>query len=60
MSEPESKVYFVNIYSPVNGACGAVYATRDLADRLAGKGRLACKEIYVLPGEGIEREEERA
>lgn len=60
MSEPFSKVYFVNIYPPVVGACGAVYETRELADQMAGKGRLACKEIYVLPGEGIEREEKSA
>lgn len=54
MTEPKS--YFVNIYPPVNGACGAVYETRALADQLAGKNRLARKEIAVVPGEGIERE----
>lgn len=57
MTEPTSKVYFVNIYTPVNGACGSVYESRELADQMAGKGRLACKEIYVRDGEGIEREE---
>lgn len=60
MSDPESKVYFVNIYPPMVGACGAVYETRELADQMAGRNRLACKEIYVQPGEGIERREERA
>ncbi|WP_375413072.1 hypothetical protein [uncultured Bradyrhizobium sp.] len=60
MTEPSSKVYFVNIYSPLIGACGSVYENRELADQMAGKNRLACKEIYVRPGEGIAREEKSA
>jgi hypothetical protein len=36
---------FVNIYRPLNGACGSVYTTRELADQWAGRGRLACVEV---------------
>lgn len=55
MTDPESKVYYVNIYPGLAGACGAVYATRKLADQMAGRDRTACKEIYVRPGEGLEK-----
>jgi hypothetical protein len=59
MSEPESKVYFVNIYEPgIIGASGSVYKTRELADQMAGRGRVACKEIYVAPGEGLQEKPE--
>lgn len=61
MTEPVSQVYYVNIYGrPLVGAAGAVYITRSLADQMAGRDRIACKEIYAYPGEGIEREEKRA
>jgi hypothetical protein len=54
MTEPQSKTYWVNIYRGVAGSAGAVYETRELADQMAGRNRVACKEIYVMPGEGLE------
>jgi hypothetical protein len=55
MTEPQSKTYWVNIYRGVAGSAGTAYETRALADQMAGRDRIACKEIYVRPGEGLER-----
>lgn len=45
---------FVNIYwPPLIGAMGAVYHSRELADQMAGRNRIACKEVKIEPGEGI-------
>lgn len=44
---------FVNIYPPLVGAIGAAYKTRELADQMAGSGRIACVEVLYEPGEGI-------
>ena len=55
ISEPQSKAYWVNIYRGVAGSAGSAYETRELADQMAGRGRIACKEIYVMPGEGLEK-----
>lgn len=41
---------FVNVYRALNGAMGSVYASRELADWMAGCGRLICLEIEI--GEG--------
>lgn len=54
--------YFANIYRPLIGSCGQVYATEELADQMAGRGRIACVEFTVdLPdnGEGHGNEPER-
>lgn len=52
--EHQSKTYWVNIYHGISGSSGSVYETRELADQMAGRGRIACKQIYVMPGEGLE------
>ncbi len=36
------QTYYANIYPPVIGSCGHVYATRQLADQMAGRDRIAC------------------
>jgi hypothetical protein len=36
---------FVNIYPPFAGQIGTAYATRELADQMAARGRVAC--IFV-------------
>ncbi|MGJ4928130.1 hypothetical protein ACQR1I_16635 [Bradyrhizobium sp. HKCCYLS2038] len=41
---------WVNVYRPLNGAMGAVYASRSLADQMAGRDRLACIEIQIPHG----------
>lgn len=46
------KRVFVNIYPPLNGACGAAYATRELAEQWAGRSRIACVEVFYEAGEG--------
>ncbi|MES2602120.1 MAG: hypothetical protein V4602_15060 [Pseudomonadota bacterium] len=50
----EKKTYYVNIYRGLAGACGSVYETRELADQMAGQGRIACKEVEIAPGEGLQ------
>lgn len=49
---------FINIYPPLNGACGAAYATQELADQWAGRSRIACIEIFYEPGEGLNANEQ--
>jgi hypothetical protein len=41
------RTYYANIYPPVIGSCGSVYATRELADQFAGRDRLACVPFEV-------------
>jgi hypothetical protein len=36
---------FVNLYSPFAGSVGTAYATRELADQMAARSRLACVEV---------------
>lgn len=48
----EEEFYFVNLYRPLNGACGSVYSTRELADQMAGRDRLRCVEIKMGVGLG--------
>lgn len=50
MSEGEAASVWVNVYRPLNGACGSVWATRELADRMAGRDRLDCVEVKVGVG----------
>lgn len=50
MAEAEPSSYSVNVYRPLMGACGSVYTSRELADQLAGRDRLACVEIKVGVG----------
>lgn len=38
---------FVNIYRPFAGQIGTAYATRELADQMAARGRLACVQINM-------------
>lgn len=38
---------WINVYRPAIGACGSVYASRELADQMAGRDRLACIEVSV-------------
>jgi len=52
MSEEATGVYFVNLYRPLMGACGSVYSSRELADQMAGRDRLACLEVKVGVGLG--------
>lgn len=45
--------YFANIYRPMIGACGHVYASEELADQMAGRDRIACVEFeFELPEDG--------
>ncbi len=44
MSQIPAKI-FVNVYQPFAGAIGTAYATRQLADQMAARGRLACIEV---------------
>lgn len=46
MSIPQK--LFVNVYQPFAGQIGTAYATRELADQMAARGRLACIEIDVI------------
>lgn len=41
---------WVNVYLPLNGAMGTVYASRALADQMAGRDRLACIKIDIPQG----------
>lgn len=41
---------FVNVYSPFAGQIGTAYATKQLADQMAARGRLACVEVDALRG----------
>lgn len=36
------QTYYANIYPPFAGSCGHVYATRQLADQMAARDRIAC------------------
>lgn len=45
---------FVNIYPPFAGAVGAAYKTRQLADQLCGRSRIACIEVFYEIGEGVD------
>lgn len=38
---------FVNLYSPFAAQVGTAYETRELADQMAARGRLACLEVIV-------------
>jgi hypothetical protein len=42
---PKTVTYFANIYRPLIGSCGQVYASRELADQMAGRDRIACVEF---------------
>lgn len=55
MTEPTAirKIYYVNIYRGLAGACGSVYESRELADQMKGPGRIACKEVEIEWGEGL-------
>lgn len=36
---------YVNVYAAFAGQSGTAYATRELADQMAARGRLACVEV---------------
>lgn len=38
---------FVNIYSPFAAQVGTAYETKELADQMAARGRLACIEVMI-------------
>lgn len=38
---------FINVYRELNGAMGSVYASRELADHMAGRSRLVCLEVEI-------------
>lgn len=40
------KIY-VNIYSPFAAQVGTAYETREIADQMAARGRLACIEVMI-------------
>lgn len=52
MPDGEATSYWVNVYRPLMGACGSVWATRALADQMAARDRLACVEVRVGVGLG--------
>ena len=52
MSESEAASYWVNLYRPLMSACGSVYPSRELADQMARRDRLACVEVKVGVGLG--------
>jgi hypothetical protein len=53
LTASEKSTAYVNIYPALNGACGSVYRTRQIADQF-GKGRIAVIEVKYEPGEGLE------
>lgn len=44
---------WANVYRALNGAMGSVHATRELADRMAGRDRIACVALRVHEGLGL-------
>lgn len=50
---------WVNVYRPLIGASGTAYETRELADQMAGRGRIACVEIKFEAGEGLDADEQK-
>ncbi len=36
---------FVNVYAPFAAQIGTAYATRELADQMAARSRVACVEV---------------
>jgi hypothetical protein len=44
--------YFVNVYRPGRDALGSVFPSRELADQIAGRDRLACVEVKAGVGLG--------
>ena len=55
---PEAKIYWVNIYRGLAGACGSVYESREMADQMAGRNRIACKTLIASPGDGLKWEDD--
>jgi hypothetical protein len=53
MSEQPAFRVWANVYRSVNGAMGSVHATRELADQMAARDRVACVEFYVWDGLGV-------
>lgn len=51
---PKVQKVWINFYKPFVGACGSVYSSRKLADQMAGRDRLACKEVEITEGEGLD------
>ncbi|MHC2462101.1 hypothetical protein [Bradyrhizobium embrapense] len=47
MSADVPATVWVNVYRPLMGACGTVWATRELADKTAAHGRIACVEVKI-------------
>ncbi len=55
---PTTVTYYANIYPQMIGACGHVYASRELADQMAAAGRIICVAFPVeLPEEGKDADE---
>jgi hypothetical protein len=52
MCEGEASSYWVNVYRPLMAALGSVYSSREHADHLAGRDRLACVEVKAGVGLG--------
>jgi hypothetical protein len=48
---------WLNYHSPLIGAVGGVYLTKELADQFAGRSRFACKCVEVETGEGLSESE---
>ena len=46
MPELPTKIY-VNVYRPLAGSIGHAYETRELADQMAGRDRIACVEVEI-------------
>lgn len=53
MPEREKRKMWVNVYRPFVESVGNAYASKELADKWAGAGRIACIEVEFEPGEGL-------
>lgn len=40
---------WVNLYRETIGSCGSAYTSKELADQMAGRDRLACVRVLVKP-----------
>ncbi|UGA46647.1 hypothetical protein HU230_0011645 [Bradyrhizobium quebecense] len=47
MTAAAPETVWVNVYRPLMGACGTVWASRELADQMAARNRIACVPVRV-------------
>lgn len=53
------RVMWVNVYSPFVESIGTAYATEELAEKWASRGRIARVEVEYEPGEGMQNADEQ-